>query len=818
MEIKRRDFLKLFGGVTGSVVLGGCNVDDVFKLPERFVKRAAEGPGIESWKNTVCTLCSGGCGVRVRLIDGVPVSVKGNPLHPVNRGGMCPLGLNALHDLYHPDRITSPLKRIGDVGNSRWEPITWDEVLSLVGSRLSELRAGGKSHEVSFLGHTERGLMREHISRFMMAYGSPNYYQFSSTQNDTVAYSLQHGDHRHPSFDFSNARLIMSFGSNFLEEGHSPVYYTKMYSLHQEHQTRYIQIEPRMSLTGANADRWIPIRPGTYGALALGLSYVIIREELYDGDFVRNNTFGFDDWVDQSGKRHVGFRNMVLGNYYPDLVSDITGISSATILELARELGNTKPSVVLGDRGPLDNTNGTFSLMAIHSLNALLGNFDKEGGIFFVDEPPFSALPKVQLDTVAQKGNQKPKIAESLENSYPLSEFSIDSFVKNALSGKPYPLSLLFMYKGNPLYQSLNRDDLSEVLKKIPFVVSFDSLFNETTDYAHVILPDCTFLEKWDEISNVPTVSFSHISIQNPVVDKLYDTRQTGDVLIDISKRIGGTVASSFPQDTYGEIIKKRIEGVYEAGTGAVVSEGVQRLWMDYLRQRGWHVGRYSSFGEFWDLLIERGGWWNPIREKTRARNLFNTPSGKFEFFSQRLKQILDKKSDSMRQEDEKVRYELLLNRLNISARGDTVFLPHHDPVQYDHDSPVHLITFRMLADSEGQGAYLPIQGEMYGYSSRVHWQSWVEIHPDTAANSSIIDGDFVWIESSVGKVKVKAKICPGIMPGVVAIPYGLGHLSNGRYAKGRGVNPNLVIRNLYDMISGRLALDGTKVRISKAI
>ena len=817
MEIKRRDFIKLVGGASGTVFFAGCGLDEVIKLPDKLVQAARNGPGVETWANTTCGLCPGGCGIRVRLVDGIPAYIKGNPLHPVNQGGMCPLGLNALHVLYHPDRLTAPIRRVGKPASGKWEAVSWNDAQGKIAETLQQLRAEGKSHQVAFLGHDERGLMRRHIERFMEAYGSPNYFRFSSTSNNETGNVLVHGHKQPPAYDFLNARLILSFGTNFLEEGPSPVYYTKLYSHHRERGTRYIQIEPRLSLTAANADRWVPARPGSYGALALGIAYVLIREELFDADFVRNHTFGFDDWIDGGGKKHTGFKNMVLGNYYPDVVSDVTGVPSGTVLELARELGNSRPARVLGIQRTVDNTNGVFSQMAVQSLNALLGNYDREGGIYFVDDPPYTHLPAVKQDAIAQKGNRETPIAQSGDGTFPLSEFSVQSFVSNVLSGKPYPLSVLFLYGGNPLFHSLNQHDFSEALAKIPLVVSFDSFITESSEYAHYVLPNHTFLERWDEVSNVPSVNFVHVGIQKPVTEPLFDTRHTADVLIDLARRVGGSVATSFPIDDYAGQIKHIMKGVYESGEGAVIAENVQRLWMEFLQQRGWQIGRYASFEEFWNLLLEQGGWWNPKRKRTTARGIFPTPSRKYEFYSQQLKATVDGLIKKVGIKEAAYSPELVLNRLNISARGDSAFLPHHEPVPYESDRPLYLLTFGLMVNRDGMSANLPMMQEMFGASVQHFWDSWVELHPKTATVHGIQDGAMIWIESSVGSIKARAKVTPGMMPGAVAIPFGQGHWSSGRYAKGHGVNPNTIMRNLYDLLSGKPALEGTKVRISLA-
>lgn len=818
MEIKRRDFLKLFGGLSGSLLVAGCGLDDVLDLPESLIERARSGPGLETWQNTICGLCPAGCGTRVRLIDAIPVSIKGNPVSPVNRGGLCPLGLNALHSLYHPDRLKGPVQRKGNPEHASWEPISWDEALRTVAEKLTELRAAGKSHQVAFLGHEESGLLRNHVSRFMQAYGSPNYFQFSSSQNSSVPYRLLQGTSSMPAYDILNARLVVSFGANFLEEGPSPVYYTKLYSHHEEQQTRYIQIESRLSLTASNADQWVPIRPGTYGALALGLAYVLIREELYDAEFVRQRTFGFEDRVDGSGVRHVGFRNMVLGNYYPERVEELTGVPSQTILRLGRELGNTRPSLVLSDQGAIDNTNGTFSTMAIHSLNALLGNFEREGGVLSVDDPPFAEFGSIRTDATAREGNRQKRIDLSEDHAFPFTQFSIESFTKNVVSGTPYPVSVLFLYGGNPLFETLNQREFTQALKKIPLVVSFDPLLSETSDHAHLVLPDHHFMERWDEVSNIPSVPFTHVGVQHPVVEPLHDTRQMPDVLIDLATKVGGSVKEAFPLRSYEEVLKSGVKGIYNSGTGAIATAGTGALWIQYLQQRGWQIGQYSSFEEFWDRLTKQGGWWNPIRKQKAWNRIFQTRSGRFEFFSQGLQEVInDLASDSSGKSGISQSRERVLNQLTISARGDNVFLPHHEPVPYDEDRPLHLITFRVLPVRDGQGASLPMMQEMFGHSIHKHWQSWAEIHPETAKQYRVKDGDQILVNSATGMVQVEVKLSQGVMPNVVAIPFGLGHTSLGRYAKGHGVNPNLIMRNLHDMLSGKPALQATKVTISPA-
>ena len=150
-------------------------------------------PGVEKWVPTICGQCMGGCGILVRVIDGWAVNIAGNPLHPVNRGTLCPKGIAGLQGLYDPDRIRSPLKRIGKRGEGRWQPISWDEALQAVTDSLKDLRRNGEPHRLAVLGGKYRGLMRSLWERFLEAFGSPNYIDQSvPVGRDTERRTLPH--------------------------------------------------------------------------------------------------------------------------------------------------------------------------------------------------------------------------------------------------------------------------------------------------------------------------------------------------------------------------------------------------------------------------------------------------------------------------------------------------------------------------------------------------------------------------------------------------------------------------------------------------
>jgi anaerobic selenocysteine-containing dehydrogenase len=727
MKIERRDFLKLIGGLSGAVVVGGAGfaaVDQVLDVPDEILRKVRTGQGIESWKSTVCGQCPGGCGIRVRLIDSIPVYIKGNPLHPVNQGGMCPLGHGALDLLFNPDRLKGPVRRIGSVSSAEWEPTDWQSALEQISLRLSDLRSSGRSHQVAFLGGSEHGVMQDHVVRFMQAFGSPNYYQVPRQYSSETAYRLTTGKGREGAPDLAHANLVVSFGSNFLEEGHSPVYYTKLFSRLRDGldrgRARFIQIEPRMSLTAANADQWVPIQPGTYGALALGIAHVLIREDLYDADFVKNRTFGFESWIDSDGVEHTGYKDIVLSEYYPERVSEITGVPSRTILSVARDVGITRPSVILTGEGVAGTSGGTYAQMAVLSLNALLGNFGRPGGIVFHEPPPLAEPDTAEFDALALAGNQSEPLVRGLPGSLPVRDYSFGDLAERLRTAEPYPIEILFLYRSNPIFSLPGHTDLREALERIPMVVSFDYFISETSEFADFILPEHTFLEAWDVVSDVPSVAFSHVGLRQPVIDPVYDTRHTGDVLIDLAEHLGGSVHEAFEDSSYEGLVRSRLRGVYESGQGAIASPGLRDSWLEFMRQRGWQIGRYSSFESFWSELLDQGAWWNPIRDEADLSNLFETSSGKYEFYARSLAEY--------------------------SAGEDVDFLPHHEEVQLTDETGLRLISFEMLPNRGGSAANQPSMQEMFGYQTRNYWRTWVELNPSTADEFGISDEDWVWL------------------------------------------------------------------------
>jgi len=805
LKIDRRDFIRLLGTAVGGAALASTGFGQIYEVPEKLLSKIKNGPGNIAWKSTVCGLCSAGCGLKIKTVDGLPVYLKGNPNYPVNSGGVCPAAHGSLELLFHPERLKGPMKRIGVAGSNKFMAISWDEALQIVSSKLMQLRKENKPESLAFLASGDKGLSMNVAADFMRAYGSPNFFEFSFDSNNTTGLNLQTGIDRVPSYDISNAEVVLTLGANILESELSPVFYTKQLSRRKgssEGQINLIHVNSRQDLTGMFANLFVPIKPETMGAFALGLAYVLIREEMFDPRFVSVHTFGYEAWKDASGKLHEGFKDFVLNNYYPEKVSEITGVPSSMILHVARQLGNNAPAVVIGGNMLNESTNGVYSQMAVNSLNALLGNYGKKGGVLLF--PRLNGNSGAVLDATSKRGLKQMK-ADS--GKYPFTAFAPDQFAKNVNTGFDYPIEMLFIYKGNPLFQTLNKQGLSEAFKKISLVVSFDQFINESNIYADLILPIDSFLEEWEVVSDTDGVPFQHAGIRQPVVEKFHDTRQMADVLIELSKGVGGALAKTFQVASYPEFVKTKMKKIYRSGLGAVATEKIEGSWLEFIQQRGWHIGRYQSFDDFWDLLVENGGWWNPNTKPINVNKMFLTKTRKFEFYSKTLEKELNSSPK---------KFASILEKLSINARGDAAYLPHYEQPMTTDGKAINLVMFRNNINRDGNNANLPILQEMFGIGVRYYWGTWAEMNKLTALKNKVDENDDIWITSDIGSIKARVRIIPSMPEDVVAVPFGMGHSNFGKYADGFGSNPTVIMKNQYDMLSGKPAYQSTKVSISK--
>jgi len=866
MKWTRRDAIKLTvaAGVAGYAVYRFGRFDALLRPTEAggYSLRALN----ESLIPSVCLQCPAGCGILVRVVDGRAVKIEGNPKHPINLGRLCPKGQIGLQILYDPDRIKQPYVREelwqayesgnlagylaaevrdrtpGDLipvpGTTSGE--RWENALSLATAVLREIRespvAGEGPHQLLFLSGRNRGQMGGFIDRFCAAYGTPNHIGHSSICADGTqqAHWATQGWKAYSGYDWDNTNYLLCFGGGFLEAWRPTTRLLRAHGTMRQGRPvrgKIVQVDVRFSVTAAKADEWIPIKPGTDGALALGIAHVILREGLYDADYVRDHTFGFEDWTDAAGTPHLGWKNMVLQDYPPNVVSGITGVPAETIERIAREFATTRPAIAAGERGTSMQTNGVYNRMAIHALNALVGSLGRVGGPIRQKDPPFAAVPAVVKDAIATAGGAQPPFDFRGTKYYPLAGKVYQGVPKFILglpdpAGRilvpPYRAKGLITYYTNPLFSTPDNGEWSEAIRRIPFVMTFSPFMDETSAMADLILPDHTYLERWHDDVIYPSLGYPVAAMRQPVVPPLYDTRNAADTLIEIAHRLGGTVADSFPWADFQEYLKARYRGIYESGSGKVGDLPVAGM---------------ASFEDFWNALTREGVWSNPPYTFEDWSFTFATPSGRFEFYSNLLHDKLEhlaeeeakKEQDPPPPELIEAKLEEILEGLQLQARGDRVFMPHYEPPRYVGDDatyPLHLVTYKLMIHAEGRGANVPLLRELMPSHLRgsTNWDTWAEINPETARRFGIADGDEVWIESPAPngsqvprRIRVRARLFEGARPDTVSIPFELGHTAYGRWARGAGVNPNAVLASEYDLLGGLAAFSSTRVRIERA-
>jgi anaerobic selenocysteine-containing dehydrogenase len=794
MKITRRDLLRMIGAATVGMTLPDHLL---YALP----KEGEWIPYEEYWSTGICLQCPSGCGLRIRSVNHWPVKLEGIKDYPLNHGRLCPKGQAGLQVLYDPDRIPHPLRRKGKRGEGGWEKISWEEALDLVIQRLKALRQEGKSHGLVFWGGRYRGHMADLISRFMEAYGSPNHLGNPARGSEGIlkGHLFSMGVRDFLAIHWEKADYVLSFGASLLEASRPSIRNLWGYGYLRRgrpgRRGKLVQIEPRFSITASKADQWVPIQPGTDGALALGVAHWIIKEKKYDHHFIDRYTFAFDDWKDSDGKAHMGFKTLVLNEYSPKQASSLTGISEERIIQIAQEFSSHQPSIAITGRGVGMQTNGTYAQMAVDSLNALVGSIDSPGGLLLQRRPPFQKWSLVQKDAISEKGLSKPRIDGAGSLPFSFAEELPYTLPEQIEKREPYPIEALFLYYTNPLFSLPESKKLQNALEKIPFIVSFSPFMDETTMFSDLVLPDGTYFERWQDDPVEPGLGFPMFGLRSPTLDKpFYDTRETGDVVIHIAQGIGGNVSKSFPWENFQEALKEAIKGIFTSKQGSVQAK---------------------HFEEFWKALIERGGWWNPSYPFGEWRKKFNTPSGKFEFYSltieNTLKEISKKSQKGLEQ---------ILEEMRIEARGDKVFLPHFENPKWvgeEKEFPFHLIDYKLMTTAEGRGANQPFLQEIFGPHLKEKWDSWIEINPETAQKMGIKDEDLVWVESKAARVKGRARLFHGARPDCIHIPYGQGHQAYGRWARGRGINPNDLLVREYDHLGGFISYFSTRVKIYKA-
>ncbi|MBI4340064.1 MAG: molybdopterin-dependent oxidoreductase [Chloroflexi bacterium] len=562
MKTSRRKFLQWSGiGALGAVVFSGCGIPE----KELLVQSPALIPedlvsGLEAWYATSCGQCAVGEGIIVRVIEGRAIKIEGNPDHPISRGkssAQCQAGLQAL---YNPQRLAAPMKLRGARGSGDYEEISWEAALS----EVAELLKGQAPASVVLLTEPLRGSLGMVARTFMEAYGG-QHLGYEALEQTTLRVALKQvfGADQLPDFDIDHADFVLSFGSDFLSSWLSPVRFNRGYGeFRQGGNTRgaLVQVESRFSMTAANADRWVYVRPGREGEVALSVAYVLLAEHSERLDPAAANILT------------RGRGAAALEAFRPEAVAASTGVSEEQIKELAKALAEHQRPLVIGGGSAGAGTNGLSNLEAIYALDSLLGVLGKSGGVLFSPGAPVDGLPAA------------PKVG-SFADWQALADRMRGGGVKVAL-----------VHGANPVYGLPADLGFGDALGRAEVVVSFSSFMDETTALADYILPDHVYLEAWGDDIPEPGPGYQVVTFQQPVVKPLVNTAAFADSLLGLARRIGGKVDQAFPKTwaTMKDVLRDTARKLQAQGRGSVQA---------------------ASFDAFWNTVLQRGGWWDVNRK-----------------------------------------------------------------------------------------------------------------------------------------------------------------------------------------------------------
>jgi molybdopterin-containing oxidoreductase family iron-sulfur binding subunit len=571
-------------------------------------------------------------------------------------------------------------------------PISWDKAMALLEEKLGAVSGDRFAWFTGTLSGHQAALVSNHLE----AMGSSKHYAHEVVNNAvSQAVNRDMFGEANPRLRLDKAKMIVSFGADFMGASQSPVHYAGQYAKFRTNKPRglFVQVEPKMSLTGGSADLWLANKPGTEGVMALGMANLLLNK-------IKVSDAGIPDDVRQ-----------LINEYDITKVAKITGVAGHRIQRVTQLLSERSPSLVMAGATVEGHAHGYNATAAVMMLNHILGNVGKT--IESSGEFPFPQL-------AARQGNTADLLAF-------------------AEAAKAQQLDAVIFHGSNPLYSAPQSLDLSEAMASIGFKVAISQFPDETTMAADLVLPMNSYLEDWGTQVPANQAEDSAIHVQQPLMVKLHEqTKGFGDILLALLKQR--------KKDEYGQFedYYAYLRNAFAAMPAAVKQDA-------------------KDDNAFWNGALQRG----VIAVSPKAKSLTST------------------------------------------------VVSFSDPVTEGGDGLTLLPTAR-LGLLDGRHANLPWLQEAPDQISKVVWDSWAEMHPNTAAKFGIANGDLIRVTSAQGSLELRAVLLKGMHVDAIAIPLGQGHEAHGRYAKGLGVNPLKLLDANKEAKTGELAMHSTRVTVAR--
>lgn len=646
---------------------------------------------------SVCRICHGGCGALLFVKGGKLVRIKPDPDAPFNCGQMCIKGLSTPEMMYHPSRLLTPLKRIGDRGSNQWKKIGWDTALDEIAEKLNNIRTESGPESIAIGQGTGRHHFT-HVIRFANTLGTPNWYEPGLANcfipRITVSHLTYGGFVAADYYGKVIPKTILFWGHNPVVTGpDGELSFPVKKALKAG--SFGITIDPRKSETAKRCKMWLPIRPGTDAALALAMAHVIINEGIYDGKFVEKWTIGFNRL-----KAHVS-------DFTPAWAEAITWIPAGDIVETAKRYALEKPSVIEWGVAIEHTPNSLQTVRAISLLRGLTGNIDIPGGDILgmnIVRPYPVLREKLQKGMVKKRiGGEQFKLLGGFRALLPSAH--IPGVFKAMRTGEPYPVKALLNFGSNPLVTVANSREVYQSLLNLDLLVVTDMFMTPTAAVADYVLP-AAFWPEVNQTIELPFVAENAVFAQQKVV-QVGLCRQDEEIMIDLAKRLNLPGSDESLED----ILNYRLEPL-----------GIS----------------------FQDLKKKRFIF--PAHEYRKfEKKGFRTPSKKVEFYSKSL---------------ERLGYEPL----------PTYKEPPESPVKQPETAKIFPY---ILTTGSRRNEFFHSEHRQIASLRKRRPDPTAEIHPDIAAMHGITDGDWIYVSSPRGKIKMKASVTKDIRKEVINIDHG---------------------------------------------
>ena len=851
MRLTRREFIQATCA-TAAMLVSGCATQATTPVTSAMAVRKAKpaGPAKGDWVASTCQGCTQWCAIQIFVEEGRAVRVRGNPLSKTNHGYVCPRGHLIPQQVYDPDRIKVPMKRTntakGRGVDPKFVPITWDEALDTIAGKMMELRKNNEAHKFVYMrgrySPTSTELLYGTLPKL---YGTTNYFSHSAicAEAEKMGPGLTQGFFGYRDYDLEKTNCLVIWGCDPLASNRMVP--NTIYRFHEiAARGTVITVDPRLSNAAAKSQEWLPVKPGTDGALAGAFAHVLLTEGLWNREFVGDfkdgkNLFVAGKQVDEAAfveKETYGlvkWWNLELKDRTPAWGEKATLISEAQIVRVARAMGKAAPkTAVWMGPGVAMNPRGTYAAMAVHALNGLLGSIDAEGGVWQSGSVPIAAFPKsdAYMDDIAKGASKFKKLdgrgakdMPAMMNARPGSGV-VTNNIANGMLKDPGAAKVVLCSWANFNFSCTGAERWDKAMANVPFFVHLVTNPSEMTQFADIVLPS-TFnsAEGWSIVTNMGA-GYAYAAIQQGAVRRLWDVKQEEtEVVWLLAEKLK---AKGFPNlfDYYAKEFKDPESG--KPPTNALEFSEIAAkmtsvtLWNPKEPLKG--DAKVDGWADFRKKGIFSGAKYSL---KRGWGGKFATETKKFEFYSETAKKGLLEHAK---------KYETTVDDiLTVSgyvARGEVAFVPHYEPPKRHgsfEEFPFTFVDYKSRLNREGRSANLTLYQEFKKVDpGDVSWDDVLKMNPADGAKLGLKTGDTVKITSPSGAMVTKLKLWEGVRPGTVAKCYGQGHWAYGRVAamdyamaKPRGGSNNDILVDDYDRLSGSTARNGgfTGVRVQKA-